>query len=297
MEHERNDVVVIGGGAAGRSAALVLGRARRSVVLVDAGRPSNAVSSGIGGLLGHDQQSPADFYATTDIELARYPTIRRQQGEAGSVEQLDDGWAVHLDDGTVVDATHVVLAMGMRYDVPAIPGVEPLWGASVFHCPFCHGWEHRDEPLVMLAGGPEPARRALLLRNWSPDVTVVSPPDTAEADRAALDRTGLPVLDGEIAALRADGRQLEAVELADGRVVPARGLMVPAPHQQRSSLAEDLGVKIDETGHLVVDGHGRTSVAGIWAAGDLTTPFASVANAVAQGSLTAVTVVHDLTVG
>jgi thioredoxin reductase len=308
METERHDVLVIGAGAAGRSAALVLGRARRSVVLIDAGQPSNQVSTGIGGLLGNDQRAPHEFYEATRAELDRYPTVgwrtgtvvelRRDGDEAGGGGNGNGrGWTARLDDGSTLRGAHVLLAMGMRYDVPAIAGIEPLWGASVFHCPFCHGWEHRDQPLLMLAGGPEPALRARLLRNWSADVTVIDPAGILPAaDRADLATAGIPVIDGEIVRLHGDTatRELEAAELADGTVVPAQGLLVPAPHRQRSSLATDLGVDIDESGHVAVDAHGHTTVDGVWAVGDLVTPRSLVANMIALGALAATGIVHDL---
>jgi thioredoxin reductase len=309
METERHDVLVIGAGAAGRSAALVLGRARRSVVLIDAGQPSNQVSTGIGGFLGNDQRSPHEFYEATRAELDRYPTVG---WHAGTVVELrrdrdgadndndngdaDGGWTARLDDGSTLRGTHVLLAMGMRYDVPALPGIEPLWGASVFHCPFCHGWEHRDLPLLMLAGGPEPALRARLLQNWSADVTVIAPSEVlTDADRGELAGAGIPVIDGEIVRLHGDAatRELEGAELDDGTVVPAQGLLVPAPHRQRSSLAADLGVDIDESGHVVVDGHGHTTVDGVWAVGDLVTAQSLVANVTALGALAATAIVRE----
>jgi thioredoxin reductase len=302
---ERHDVLVIGAGAAGRSAALVLGRARRAVVLIDAGRPSNQVSTGIGGLLGSDQRDPGDFYEATRAELSRYPTVGWRSGTVAELRRDGDGngngndgegWIARLDDGSTLRGRSVVLAMGMRYDVPAIPGIEPLWGASAFHCPFCHGWEHRDRPLVVLAGGPEPALRARLLRNWSADVTLIAPPGTlSDADRADLAATGIPVVDGEIARLHGDAttRELEGVELSDGTVVAAQGLLVPAPHRQRTDLVTDLGVELDDSGHVVVDEHGHTTVDGVWAVGDLVTPRSFVSNVIALGALAAVSIVHD----
>jgi thioredoxin reductase len=305
MEDQQHDVVVIGAGAAGRSAALVLGRARRRVAVVDAGQPSNHVATGIGGYLGHDQQDPAEFYASTRAELDRYPTVSWHEGTVTSIlpanadanaAGAERGWQVVLDSGdTTLRATHVVLAMGMRYDVPELPDVGPRWGASVFHCPFCHGWEHRDQPLAVLAGGPEPVLRAVLLRNWSADVTVIAPPGTlSDADRKVLADHGVPVADGAVAALHGPGRELERIELAGGTSVVARGLLVAAPHRQRSSLAEDLGVELDESGHVVVGSGGQTSVDGIWAAGDLTSPMAFVVHAASAGALAATWIVREI---
>jgi thioredoxin reductase len=293
------EVVVIGGGAGGRSAALVLGRARRRVVIVDAGQPSNRVSTGIGGFLGHDQRPPDEFYAATRVELAKYPTVRWQEGTVAAVRPAPGGgpaWDVALEDGTTLATRFVVLAMGMRYDLPDLPDIGDRWGASVFHCPFCHGWEHRDEPLVMLAGpGREPAEGALLLRNWSDDVTVVAAPGTlTDTDRKVLAAHGVPVVEGEIAHLHGPGRELSSVELADGTVVPARGLLVAAPHRQRTGLVDDLGVALDESGHVVVDAFGRTNLDGVRAVGDLTTPMAQVLHAADTGALAAVGIIREI---
>lgn len=299
MDAGRLDVVVIGGGAAGRSAALVLGRARRSVAVVDEGQPSNRVSTGIGGYLGHDQRNPLEFYEATRDELARYPTVSWVEGAVESLERDDHGWTAGLGDGSTLAARHVVLAMGMRYDTPDIAGIDHLWGASVFHCPFCHGWEHRDEPLLVLAdSGPHVTRVAPLLRNWTDDVTVVAPPGTvADADRDVLRDAGIPVVDGEVVALRGHDRQLEGAELADGTVVPARGMLLAAPHRQRTGLVEKLGVELDDSGHVVVDESGQTNLDGLWAAGDLTSPMAMVVRVAAAGANTAVWIVHDLVLG
>jgi thioredoxin reductase len=295
-----HDVLVIGGGAAGRSAALVLGRARRTVALVDTGQPSNRASTGIGGFLGQDRRPPQDFYDATREELSHYPTIGWHHGtvvDLSPVEPVTGGWRATLDDTTTIDARRVVLAAGMRYDIPDIDGIEPLWGASVFHCPFCHGWEHRDQPLLMLAGGPEVAMRAKLLRNWSDDLTVVAPPGSlSDGDRNDLATAGIPVADGEIARLHTDGetRELAAAELSDGTRRAARGLLVPAPHKQRSDLIRDLGLAVDESDHVVVDAFGRTSIDGVWAVGDLVTPMALVAVAVARGAQAATDIVRSI---
>jgi thioredoxin reductase len=304
---DRYDVMIIGGGAAGRSAALVMGRARRNVALVDAGEPSNRVATGIGGFLGNDRRPPAEFYAATRQELDHYPTIRWYQhavtGLHRAEAEADDnggnsGWIATLDDGTTIHATQVVLAMGMRYDKPEIPGIEPFWGESVFHCPFCHGWEHRDQPLLILALGHMLAERAALLANWSDDVTVIVPrgADLTDDERTRLRAVGLKVVDGEIVKLHGDPatRELEGAELEDGTVVPARGMLVAAPHVQRSELAAQTGVAIDETNHVVVDATGRTSVDGIWAVGDITTAMAMVVHAAALGAVTASHVVKAL---
>ena len=291
------DAVVVGGGAAGSSAALVLGRARADGVLIDAGEPSNAPSTGVGGLLGHDGIAPADLYRRAAEEIAAYPSVLRRTASVTAIRPGEDTrWRVELDDGDVLPTERLLLATGMRYDRPDIDGLEPFWGASVFHCPFCHGWEHRDQPLVALGGDAMAAERPLLLRRWSDDVTLVTHGSAVDPEeRRRLERAGVRIVEAHATALRGDGRHLASVELDDGSAVVATGMLVPAPHVlRRPELLDGLDLEVGPTGHLVVDGFAATSVPGIWAAGDLTSPMASVARAIAEGSLAAAGITRDL---
>ena len=291
------DAVIVGGGAAGSSAALVLGRARADVVLVDAGEPSNAPSTGVGGLLGNDGIAPADLYRRAAEEIAAYPSVTRR---AASVTSIAPGerprWRLALDDGTTLATDRILLATGMRYDRPDIEGLEPLWGASVFHCPFCHGWEHRDQPLIALGGDAMTAERAVLLHRWSDDITLVTQGRDIEAEeRDRLVRSGIRIVDGSVTRVRGESRHLREVELDDGSTLAATGMLVPAPHVlRRPELLDGLELELAPSGHLVVDDLATTSVAGLWAAGDLTSPMASVARCIAEGSLAAVAITRDL---
>ena len=294
------DCIVVGGGAAGLSAALVLGRARRSTLLVDAGRQSNLAAHGIGGLLGSDGRPPADFYAAAHEELAAYPAVEVRSAEVVGGARDDDGFALQLEDGTRVRALRVVLATGMDYRPPELPGVAERWGGSVFHCPFCHGWEVRERPLGVLDRGDSGARRALLLRAWSDDVTLLAD-GPAELDGAAEERlraAGVDIDERRVAELRGAGTALSAVAFADGSERPLEGLLVPATLHQRSPLAEQLGAAAREPNPLAADAlvtdASQTSVPGLYAAGDLTGDMPSVVNAMAAGSRAAAMVVHDL---
>ncbi len=291
------DVVILGGGAAGSSAALVLGRARADVLLIDDGSPANAPAEGIGGLLGHDGTPPAAFLERAAEEISRYPTTTRHHATAVSIEpSTERRWAVGLEGGGNLENDRVLLALGMQYDTPAIDGIGPRWGASVFHCPFCHGWEHRHRPLAILGGNQMTVERSLLLRRWSDDLTLVTgPAELSDDDRSLLEQAGIRVVEGEIAALEGPDRALAALVLTDGSEVTAEGLMVPAPHTMRHpDLVDGLGLATEPSGHLTTDGFGRTTATGIWAAGDITSPIASVARAVADGSLCAAAITHDL---
>jgi thioredoxin reductase len=264
------DVIVIGGGAAGLSAALVLGRARREVLVVDAGSPSNAPAHGIGGLLGQDGRPPADFYADARRELEQYPSV---EVRAGQVVNGEPGFRLGLDDGTTVEADRLLLATGMAYRYPDVPGVAEHWGDLVFHCPFCHGWEVRDQPVVILdTGDGNGEHRAALLKGWSDDVTV------------------LPAED--VTAVEDDG-----VRMTDGRLHACGGVLVPVTMHQRSDLPEQLGVALGPVGlapdAILVDPTNATSVPGIWAAGDVHPTMPSVAASIASGSLAAAMIVKD----
>ena len=295
------DCIVVGGGAAGLSAALVLGRARRRTLVIDAGQPSNRFAHGIGGLLGQDTRPPGDFYAAGRAELAAYPAVGLRTGEVVRGERRDNGFVLELGDGARETTRRVVLATGMDYRYPALPGIEPRWGRSVFHCPFCHGWEVRDQALGVLDRGEFGLHRALLLRMWSDDVTLFAggSPDLDEAQRAQLAAAGVAIEERDVAGLAGPGDTLTAVVFADGSERACGGLLVPVTLHQRSSLAQDLGAAVAAPGPVVadaleVDAKLCTTVPGLFAAGDVSVQMPNVANAVAAGSTAAAMVVQSL---
>jgi thioredoxin reductase len=301
MDSNRWDCIVVGGGAAGLSAALVLGRARQRTLVVDAGHPSNAPAEGIGGLLGHDGTPPTDFYAAGRAELAHYPTVEVRSGEVVAGERGDAGFVLTLAGGREELARRVLLATGMDYRVPDVPGVAERFGRSVFHCPFCHGWEVRDRTLGVLDNGGSGVRRALMLRFWSDDVTLYTngPVALDAADLGRLGGAGVAVDERRVDGLRGPGDELTAIEFTDGDESPCHGLLVPVTLHQRSTLARQLGAEVAEPGMvaadaLVVDGMYHTSVSGLSAAGDLCTQMPSVAAAIGDGSRAAAMIVHDL---
>jgi thioredoxin reductase len=295
------DCIVVGAGAAGLSAALVLGRARRRTLVVDGGGQSNRSAEGIGGLLGHDGRPPAEFYAAGRDELAAHPTVELRSSEVLGGERHDGGFALELADGSREPARHVLLATGMEYRFPTLPGIAERWGRSVFHCPFCHGWEVRDQPLGVLDRGAAGAKRALLLRFWSDDVTLLAdgPAELEAEDAERLRAAGVTVDERRVGELRGPGSDLTAVAFADGGERPCRALLVPVTLHQRSALAEQLGAAAADPGPLVVDAVEvdptfHTSVPGLFAAGDVSGQMQSVANAIAAGSGAAAMIVHDL---
>lgn len=296
------DCVIVGGGAAGLSAALVLGRARRRVLVIDAGRQSNLPAHGIGGLLGADRRPPADFYAEGRRELEAYPTVLIRNGEVTDARQSEDGFGLELAEGTAHTTRSLLLAGGMDYRYPSLPGIEELWGASVFHCPFCHGWEVRERPLGVLGADAGGVHRALLLRAWSEDVTLLAdgPADLDDGQREQLADAAVEVDERPLAALDGEGDALRSIAFADGSERPLGGLLVAVTLHQRDVLAGRLGVSLAAAGPLSeetveVDPRFATTVPGVYAAGDLALPMPSVANAVMSGSVAAAAVVGELT--
>ncbi|MCV7156373.1 NAD(P)/FAD-dependent oxidoreductase [Mycolicibacterium brisbanense] len=294
------DCVIVGGGAAGLSAALVLGRARRRTLVIDAGAQSNSAAHGIGGLLGHDGRPPAELYGMGRDELASYPTVRVLDGDVVTVCRTDGVFDLELSTGQTEQARRVLLATGMDYEVRELPGMAELWGGSVFHCPFCHGWEVADQPLAVLARGERAIHLALLLRNWSQDIVVLTD-GPAEFDEDELRRfavAGVRIDERTVVELQSNAGELAAIRFAEGDPLPRRGLLVASTLRQRSSLVAQLGLETAASqiavDTVVVDPIGRTSVPGVFAAGDITGQMPQVAAAIAAGSATAAAVVQSL---
>ncbi|MGV0794367.1 NAD(P)/FAD-dependent oxidoreductase [Mycolicibacterium sp. XJ1819] len=294
------ECAVVGGGAAGLSAALVLGRARRRTVVIDADEQSNRASSLIGGLLGYDQRPPADLYAAGRRELSAYPSVEYRHGRISGGRRVEGGFILEPEDGDPILARRVILATGMQYCPPDLPGVAELWGTSVFQCPFCHGWEMRDKRLATLAAGEEAVHAALMLRGWSDDVVVLTDgrTDLSPADKDLLQSAGVVIDDRRVAELVSEEGQLSAIAFADGTRLARDGLLVEAPLRQRSPLARQLEAECSPgplaADTIAVDDLHRTSAGGVFAAGDVCAEQPYVAGAIAAGSQTAMIVVQSL---
>ena len=294
------ECAVIGGGAAGLSGALVLGRARRKIVVVDADDPSNRAAPAIGGLLGFDQRPPDTLYATGRAELDAYPSVTYRRGEVTRGRAVDNGYLLDLADGTTISARRVLLASGMAYCPPPLPGLGELWGRSVFQCPFCHGWEMRDRPLAALAAGTQGVHMALMLRGWTDDVILLTDgrSELSLDDRRVLQSAGIEVDDRRVVELIGADGALSEIAFADGTRLARQGLLVEAPVRQRSSLAAELGATCTPgplgTEPLTVDTIHRTSAHGVFAAGDVCTQQPHIAGAIASGSQAAMIIVQSL---
>jgi thioredoxin reductase len=292
MGDERYDVAVVGGGAAGLSAALVLGRARRRVAVVDAGTPRNAPATHMHGFLSRDGMPPGDLLAAGRAEARRYGVELVDD----RVVELTGGFTLRLAGGRSLRARRLLLATGAVDELPDIPGARERWGRDFLHCPYCHGWEVRDQPLGVLGSGPASVEHAHLLREWSDDIVFFAHTyPVGDAERAVLAARGVEVVDGPVARFSVVRDRLQAVELEDGRVVPRAAVFVrPALRPRDERLLGSLGCELDEGGFVRVDPTGRTSVPGIWAAGNVCNPRAQVVTAAGEGSAAAITLNADL---
>lgn len=276
-----HDVIVVGGSYAGISAALQIARGRRGVLVVDAGERRNRFAARAHGFLGHDGDDPAALQAAGKAQLLAYPTVTWRAGRAVRAAAATDGFALALESGEQLAARRLVLATGVVDELPAIPGLAERWGRSVFHCPYCHGYELGGGPVAVIATSPVSVHSALLLPDWGPTTYVTRDIEPTADELAALARRGVRVERTPIAAIEGAAD----VRLATGEVAAFAGLFV-APAMRISPLAAQLGCALDQTplGALVkTDLTRETTVRGVFACGD-TIIGGNVASAVGDGA-------------
>ncbi|MFI2632419.1 NAD(P)/FAD-dependent oxidoreductase [Streptomyces collinus] len=296
---EKYAVVVIGGGAAGLSAALVLGRARHRTLVIDAGEPRNAPAAHMQGYLSRDGMPPAEFLAAGREEIARYG-VELVRDRVVRVEKGED-FTVVSAGGRSVRARRLVVATGLKDELPAVPGVAERFGRDVLHCPFCHGWEVRDQPFGVLATSPASVHQALMVSQWSKDVRfflhTVAEGELSDEDLRRLAAAGVDVVPGEVAELVTEDDRLTGIRLADGTTHP-RSVLFTAPRAvPRTGLLERLGAELHETpfgAYPVVDATGLTTVPGVWAAGNAVGFSEQVVHAASGGYRAASAIVGDL---
>jgi thioredoxin reductase len=289
---QQYDVVVIGGGAAGLSGAVALARSRRSVLVVDGGEPRNAPADGVHNYLGREGTPPGELLALGRAEVESYggTVVPRS---AVAVGRTDDGFAVALSDGATVTARRLLVATGLVDELPEVLGIAERWGRDVLHCPYCHGWEVRDQPIGILATGPTAVHQALLFRQLSDDVVFFghTGPELPDDELEQLTARGIRIVEGEVAAVGVTDDRLTGVRLASGEVVPRSVLVVAPRFTARAGILADLGLEaapVEMHGHVVgsavaADPTGATAVPGVWVAGNVSDLSAQVVVSAAAG--------------
>jgi thioredoxin reductase len=299
---ENYDVVVVGGGAAGLAGAVALARSRRSVLVVDAGQPRNAPASQVHNFLTRDGTPPAEICAAGREEVARYGG-RVENGRVAALSRAGQRFGVQVG-GRTVTARRLLLATGLRDELPQVPGLAERWGVDVLHCPYCHGWEVRGKRIGILATGPAAMHQALLFRQLSPHVTVLAhtAPELPAEQRDQLSALGIAVIQGTVTRVEADGGGLTGVVIADGTRVWLDALIVAPRMTARAELLAPLGLvpaEVTMGGHVIgtqieADPAGKTSVPGVWVAGNLAAIQAQVITSAAAGLTAGAAINADL---
>ena len=289
------DVAIIGGGAAGLSAALVLTRANRGVVVVDDGTPRNAPAAHMHGFLSRDGMPPSELIANGRAEVTGYGGHLVDGAVTDVVPDGSTGFWVLLASGSRIRTRRLLVTTGLTDELPDIPGLADRWTRDVLHCPYCHGREVLGQQLGVLGGTPGAVRYAQMVRQWTHDLVYFTPPgQLTAAERAGLVARAIGVVEGTIDILVIDDDRLRGVRMDDGSTVPRDALFVPPRFVPRSRLLADLGCATDGDGWVTTDTTGRTSVPGVWAAGNVVDPRAQVITAAGAGSAAAIAINADL---
>ncbi|MEO8077759.1 MAG: NAD(P)/FAD-dependent oxidoreductase [Acidobacteriota bacterium] len=293
----RYDVVIVGAGPAGLIAALILGRCRRSVLICDTGKPRNAKSHALHGYLTRDGIPPSDFLAIGRRELEQYDTVElRQDGVTDAQCTRESTFEVTLAGGDVVIARKLLLATGVVDNVPEIDGIGELYGRSVFHCPYCDGWELRDQPVAIYGRGARGLGLALELTAWSRDLVLVSdgPSEIDAEGRARLERNGIDLREDRVTALTGREGILEQIVFASGEPLARRAMFFTTGQSQRSDLAIRLGCELNEKGTVHTGKYETTHLRGLFVAGDASRAVQWVIVAAAEGAEAAFAINTDL---
>jgi thioredoxin reductase len=301
----RYDVVVVGGGAAGLSGALALTRARRSVLVVDSGRPRNAPAGHVHSYLTQEGVAPSQLLATGRAEVTRYGG-ELVRGSVATAERLADGrFRLVLDGGTAVEADRLLVTTGLVDELPPVPGLAERWGREVLHCPYCHGWEVRDQAIGILATGPMAVHQALMWRQWSDDVTLFlhTGPEPSEEEYEQLAARGIAVVDGRVTSVQVTDDRLSGVVLESGHAIARQALVVAPRFTARATFLAGLGLEPSEQEvngvvigtRIAADPTGATAVPGVWVAGNVANVTEQVIGAAAAGVRAAAAVNADLT--
>ncbi|MFK4687587.1 NAD(P)/FAD-dependent oxidoreductase [Streptomyces pristinaespiralis] len=289
----RYDVVVVGGGAAGLSGALALSRARRSVLVIDSGRPRNAPAGHVHSYLTQEGVAPSQLLATGRAEVGRYGG-ELVRGNVAGAERLADGrFRLVLDGGATVEADRLLVTTGLVDELPQVPGLAERWGREVLHCPYCHGWEVRDQAIGILATGPMAVHQALMWRQWSDDVTLFlhTGPEPSDEEYEQLAARGIAAVDGRVTSVQVTDDRLSGVALESGKVIARQALVVAPRFTARAAFLAGLGLEASEQevngvvigSHVAADPTGATAVPGVWVAGNVANVTDQVIGAAAAG--------------
>lgn len=293
---ERFDVAIVGGGPAGLSAALILGRCCRRVVVFDAGRPRNSVSPELHGFLTRDCENPGDLRRLGRAQLERYETVTIRDVAVEDAVPEDGHYVVTTEDGGTVRARKLLLASGVKDVIPEIEGFEPMYGVSAFHCPYCDGWERRGQAIAVLGKGTKGYALALEMLGWSRDVVLCTngPHELDPDEKSCLERNGIIIEERPIARLESTDGMLREIAFAAGPALPRQALFFSTPTNQSCGIASALGCEFNERGSVRTSAYEKTNVPGLYVAGDASHHVELAIVAAAEGAMAAFAINAEL---
>jgi len=292
----RFDVIIVGGSAAGLSAALVLGRACRRVLVCDTGKPRNAIAHASHSFLTRDGIKPTELLQIARDQLRPYQSVQFREVEVTQINPYPNHFEVTLGNGEQATARKLLLATGVIDELPEIEGFREFWGNSIFHCPYCHGWEVRNQPFALLGSGQIGFELAVLLKGWSDDLVLCSngAAELDEEKRQLLARHNIPIYEEKILKVEGQNGQLERIVFVNGDTLP-RKIIFFRPHQrQHSDFPQKLGCEFDSNGFVKVDEFGQTSLPNVYVAGDMSHLKQQITFAVSTGATAAAAINHAL---
>lgn len=290
------DAIIIGGSYAGLSAALTLGRSLRTVLVIDAGKPCNRQTPHAHGYLTRDGTAPAELMAIAREQLQQYPSVELWPDTVVTAVQEMDTFVITTGEGMSFRSRKLVLATGVVDIMPDLPGFAECWGRSVLHCPYCHGYEVHGQPLGLLGNGEAGYEMATHIQQWSNQLTLFTngPSTLTTTQRQVIDQLGIAVIETPIVAIEHEQGFLSALRLEDGDSVALKAVFARVPFRHHTDLAAQLGCTLTEAGLIEVTEFGQTTVPGVFAAGDVTTPFRQLAMAVTKGAFAGVFINKEL---
>jgi thioredoxin reductase len=293
---EKFDVIIVGGSYAGLAAGMGLGRALRKVLIIDSGLPANRYTPQSHNFLTHDGRSPAEIAVIAKQQVDLYNSVKRIEGLVVKAEQFGGEFQITLENGPTYQGVKLVLATGIVDLWPEIPGFAECWGKSVLHCPYCHGYEVRNIPTGIIGNGDDAFEFGSLILNWTSDLTIyTNGPSTLTSDQTSkLESHKVQIVEDRIERLIHNKGYMERIVFANGRTANVKALYARPGFKQHCDLPKSLGCEITDEGYIKIDSNQRTTVPGIYACGDNVTRMRTVANAIAMGTTTAITLNKDL---
>ena len=292
IDYKHFDVIIVGGSYSGLAAGMALGRALRKVLIIDDGKPCNRQTPFSHNFLTNDGKSPTEIAALANLQVRRYETVKFFDGLATSGIKTGNGFEIQVASGETFAAKKLIFATGIRDMLPDIDGLAACWGISVIHCPFCHGYEVRNEKTGILGNGDHSYDFSSLILNWTKDLTLfTNGASTLTAEQTQrLEKHNISIVEKEVERLVHTNGLLQNIVFKDGSKFSPKALYAPASFEQHCPIPQLLGCELTDDGYIKIDPFQETTVPGVFACGDNTTRMRTVANAVAMGTTAGMTV-------